>query len=238
MIIDEDDDFLILNKPAGWSIYPQGSRPRPAVTSWLKTYTSLTPSLRPVHRLDVETSGLLICVKHQEGIRDLNALFRERQIHKTYWALCMRDPVTPRLPLNTTYSIQTPLGFDPQSQVRIKMGLGKQDALTCFLVRQYSPCSTLMWVEVIPYTGRQHQIRVHLSLESMPIVGDKLYGIDESFFIKAYQNELSPLDFKTLLFPRHVLHACQIQFEWRSKKYKWMSTWPSEVLNRFTWLSF
>ena len=237
MIIDEDDSFLILNKPSGWSIYPQGSRPRPSITSWLDTHHCSNSPVRPVHRLDVETSGILVCAKTQEAISDLNALFRNRQVRKTYWALCHRDSKSPLLPTHTQFSIDIPLGFDQYSQVRIKMGRGNQHALTYYTVRKYSPCQTLMWLEITPHTGRQHQIRVHLSLAGFSIVGDKLYGLDECFFLKAYEDTLTVDDLEDLLFPRHVLHAYQISFEWKSKLYKWRSPWPHEILDHFAWLS-
>ena len=237
MIIYEDESFLILNKPSGWSIYPQGSRPRPSITSWLNIHYPISSPIRPVHRLDVETSGLLICGKTQEVVSGLNALFRSRRVKKTYWAICHHKNTSPLLPINTLFSIDIPLGFDRKSQVRIKMGRGDQASLTDYRVYQYSPCQTLAWLEVSPHTGRQHQIRVHLSLVGLSIVGDKLYGIDESFFLKAYENILSKKDLEILQFPRQLLHACQIDFEWKSKYYQWKSPWPNEVLSHFTWLS-
>ena len=239
MIVDEDDHFLILNKPPGWSIYPQGSSPRPAITSWLKSHFYSDTPIRPVHRLDVETSGLLICGKHQEVIRDLNTLFRTRSIQKRYWAIC-KQRQAPHLhfsPHALTHHITIPLGFDPTSQVRIKMGRGTRSALTTIYLKARSPQKDLVWLEVSPQTGRQHQIRVHLSLVGYPIVGDKLYGEDERFFLKAHQGFLDSSDFQILGFPRHLLHASRLEFTWKKKKYEWTCSWPLDIVEHFSWLA-
>ena len=261
MIIDETDHFLVLNKPAGWSIYPQGKQQRPSLTQWLKKTYPKSPEYRPVHRLDVETSGIVLCGKTQDSIQKLNALFRQRLIHKEYRALCRRPiscqnlnqctQVSPQVKsnsphlhstclclLNQQYILEDPLGFDSQSTVRIKMGRGVKEAKTRVEPLQIGPQGQYICMKVYPQTGRQHQIRVHLSLNGYPIVGDKLYGQSETYFIKHYENQLQPKDYKELGFRRHLLHASSLGLEWEKRQYHWSISWPQDVQNAFPWLNF
>ena len=229
-IIAADDDFLILDKPPGWVAHPTASRYQSAITTWLKQNHH---QAQPAHRLDLETSGVLICAQTPDVSSSLKELFTQRQVHKTYWAVC---DVTPRgldhlKTINDSWVEQTPLGFDPKSSVKLKMGVGHLPAQTLFTVIKRETSSTYdrLLVEANPLSGRQHQIRVHLALVGLPLVGDKLYGPSEDFFVRHLNGQLTEEDYLCLGHVRHCLHAHRISFTWQGVPRQWHSPFPNDM---------
>lgn len=178
-IIYEDDDILIIDKPSGLLTHPKNKNDQSkSVVSWLlKNRPSVKDvgedKIRPgiVHRLDKETSGLLLIAKNQKSFEYLKKLFQERKIKKTYIAL-----VYGRLK-NKKGVIETPLGkLGTKQTTRIhgKHDLKEKIAITEYeALKEYADYSLL---EVTPKTGRTHQIRVHLKSIGHPVVCDPLYA--------------------------------------------------------------
>jgi len=201
-VLFEDDTLLVLNKPAGLAVHPTASRYRRTVTYWL-TQRLDRQRVEPAHRLDVETSGVLLCGKGLATIQKLRAAFAGGAVEKRYLA------VVEGVPNRDLWTADIPLGFDTASAVRLKMGRGRQASRTDFRVRTRRAARTL--VEAVPKTGRQHQIRVHAALSGHPIVGDKLYGPDEGLFLASISRPLTAAEAARLGAPRQALHAARLE---------------------------
>lgn len=178
-IIYEDSDFLIVDKPSGLLTHPKNRLDKSkSVIGWLlKNRPSIKDvgddKTRPgiVHRLDKETSGLLLIAKNQKSFEYLKGLFQKREIRKTYIAL-----VHGQLK-NKKGVIETPLGkLGTRQTIRIhgKHELKEKIAITEYkVIKEYTNYSLL---EVTPKTGRTHQIRVHLKSIGHPVVCDPIYA--------------------------------------------------------------
>lgn len=210
-IVYEDDDLLVVNKPADMVVHVgAGVKSGTLVNALLhhigrRGHTGGAPSLstaggelRPgiVHRLDRMTSGLVIVAKNDAAHRSLSAQFKAREVHKRYVAL-----VHGAMP-HGRGEIAKPVGRDPRRRIRMQPGgIGAREASTRYRVVKRWARFTL--VEAEPLTGRTHQIRVHFSSLGHPIVGDTLYGAPARF-------ELGGREVETLA--RNFLHAAAIEF--------------------------
>lgn len=217
-VIYEDRDLLILDKPAGIAIHPTATRFVGTVTHWLKR---TFPDAEPAHRLDVETSGILVCGRHAFATRGLQQLFAARGARKLYRA------VVEGLPTDEHWVVDRPLGFTTDSEIRLKMGHGDAPAETRFSVVRHGRQRTL--VEARPISGRQHQIRVHAAMSGHPLVGDKLYGPDEQYFLRHLDGALEPADWRSLGHSRHALHAASIELTWKGVPRRFEAPWPSSL---------
>ncbi len=201
-ILHADETLLVIDKPAGWAAHPTASRHEGTITSWLGR--SGYEAHEPVHRLDVETSGVMAVARTPAASRFLQSALSARAFEKIYLAIVVGE-----FPVEET-RCDLPLGFDATSEVRLKMGRGDLSSSTLFRRLGYAPTTGRSLVEARPLTGRQHQIRVHLALLGWPIVGDKLYGPDERLFLASLRGGLSPEDLERLGHPRHALHAWRL----------------------------
>jgi len=178
-IIFEDDDLIVVNKPAGMVVHPgQGHSTGTLVNALLARYPDLAALVqsdeavvnRPglVHRLDRDTSGLMIVARHATALSRLQQQFKSRKVEKIYLALIFGRPEAPE------GIIDVPLGRDPRHRQKIAPRLEGKPARTHYrLVKAFHDYSLL---EVKLETGRTHQIRVHLAWLKYPVVGDTVYG--------------------------------------------------------------
>lgn len=170
-ILYEDEEMLAIDKPAGLVVHPgAGNLHHTFVNGLLYHCRELRPdgTLRPgiVHRLDKETSGVLLAAKTERAQQALVALFARRAVHKEYLAICIGNPGN-RL-------ICEPIGRHPTRRKEMAVVAGGKEAETrCEVVRAYKE---LTLVRLFPKTGRTHQLRVHLQWAGTPILGDGLYG--------------------------------------------------------------
>ena len=188
-IIYEDEDILVIDKPAGLTVHPAPGHPiHTLVNAVLAHCPGLAMSnelMRPgiVHRLDKDTSGLIVIVKNDFAQEYLAAQFKSRTVTKGYLVL-VKGRLSPEQGI-----IEAPIGRDPHSRRRMAIVEAGKEASTKYKVRKYLNNYTL--VEVTPITGRTHQIRVHLSAIGYPVVGDPVYGIKSAHlnrqFIHAYR---------------------------------------------------
>lgn len=222
VILHQDDDLLVLAKPPDLAVHPTASRFVRTVTSWLAEVTPPgEPRPEPAHRLDVETSGVLVCGRHTLALRQLQQLFSGHGVHKRYRAVVEGHP---------TWServIDQPLGFAKDSAVNLKMGPGDLPAVTRLKVLALGPHRSL--VEAEPISGRQHQIRVHLALLGHPVTGDKLYGPDERLFLAHLDRALTDDELSVLGHPRQALHAHEVEFAWRGQTVRFTAPWPQDL---------
>ena len=173
-ILHEDADLLVIDKPAGLPVHPGAGARRVTLVNALlhhcKDLSGIGGVERPgiVHRLDRETSGVLVVAKNDAAHRSLAAQFKARTVRKLYEALVWG---VPRVPEGV---VDGPIGRHPTARVRMAVRPEGRAARTVFGVRaSFGPVAFL---EIEPATGRTHQIRVHLSFIGHPIVGDGLYG--------------------------------------------------------------
>jgi 23S rRNA pseudouridine1911/1915/1917 synthase len=180
-IVYEDADLIVIDKPAGMTVYPAaGHKSHTMVNALLAYYPDLAKvgsTARPgiVHRLDKDTSGLIVIAKNSASQRNLIEQFKIRSVTKVYLALV-------RGKLTTGHGIiEAPIGRDPRNRKRMAVVDKGREAVTEFRVKEYIGDYTLL--EVTLKTGRTHQIRVHLSAIGYPVVGDNSYG-GKSAFLK------------------------------------------------------
>lgn len=221
-ILFADADLLVLDKPPDLAVHPTATRFRRTVTWWLaeRAAAEERPPAEPAHRLDVETSGVLICGRHGLADRRLKAAFAGRAVDKVYRAVVEGQPPD-------AWVVDRPLGFDGRSAVKIKMGPGHQPARTALRTIARGPRRAL--VEARPISGRQHQIRVHLALSGHPIVGDKLYGPDEGLFLAHLERPLTADEYARLGHTRQALHAWRLTLEWRGRQATFEAPWPAAL---------
>ena len=211
-ILHEDDDLLALNKPAGLVCHPTKGDESSSLAGRLRLYLGDGP-VHLINRLDRETSGVVIVAKTDAAARELRRLWETRAVEKTYWAI-VHGHVEP-----TEGAIDAPLGSDEASAVAVKDCVrpdGHPSETHFRVIREFTrETAPFTHLELNPRTGRKHQLRIHCAHLGHPIVGDKIYGGDESLYLKLVHGELTETDHQTLLLKNQALHAAQLQFNWR-----------------------
>jgi 23S rRNA pseudouridine1911/1915/1917 synthase len=214
-LLHEDDALFVIDKPANLPVHPAGRYFFNTLLIHLKTQGHQDP-LRAereyflVHRIDKETSGILVLTKDRDVCTALTRQFAERKTEKRYYAV-----VKGHCP--DEFEVDAPIGRKRNSKVELMMDVvpeaeGGQHAYTRF--RRLETAGDYSLVECFPKTGRQHQIRVHLWHAGHAIVGDKLYGIDPEIALSyANRQYLTPEAEARLILPRHALHSCALAFE-------------------------
>ncbi|MFP4597784.1 MAG: RluA family pseudouridine synthase [Persicimonas sp.] len=214
--ISRDEGLIVVSKPSGMLVHESASVRLNTIQKFLERQGF--GEAEPVHRLDRETSGVLVCAAKSELVPELRGMFATTHPEKVYRALVF-DPDGVWQP-GERRTIETPLGIDPDSKLGIKMGRGELDATTHVevigrldnpsLERHWGPMADL---RVVIETGRQHQIRIHLALQGTPIAGDKLYSVDDAFFMAICDDPDDPELLARVPFDRQALHAWQMRLE-------------------------
>ncbi len=241
-IIFEDDDILAINKPAGIVVHSDGKTVEPSVSEWLvKKYPEaknvgemirleggdIIDRSGVVHRLDRDTSGVLLLAKTQKGYEHLKKQFQDRTIQKTYYAFVYDNVKEDHGTISLKIG-KSPSDFRKYSAGRGAMG-EMRDATTYFQVLKRGdglPAGRqgFTLVEAKPKTGRTHQIRVHFTAQQRPVVGDKLYASSKE---------------NILGFKRLALHARRVEFkDLNNNPQILVADFPEDFLNAFKEIGF
>jgi 23S rRNA pseudouridine1911/1915/1917 synthase len=233
-VLFKDEHLLVLDKPANLTVHPTARHHNATVTRILQlSYPDERLSL--IHRLDKETSGVLLVARTVEAERAFKMRFegvvperrpylprelrkarprkpsepkpRRRFVDKEYYAICWGS-----LEGGT---IELPIEPDPDNSLRVKMRLAApgQGLAARTDVEVLARCPGYSLVRCFLFTGRQHQIRLHLASRGCPVVGDKLYGPDDRLLARSADKELTDDDRARLELPRHALHAWRYRLE-------------------------
>jgi len=176
MVIYQDRDLMVVDKPAGLTVHPAPGHPRGTLVNALLAMApdlkGIAGTLRPgiVHRLDKDTSGLMVVAKNDRAMRALQRQMKERTVRKTYLALVQGVPKPPQ------GVIEAPIGRHPKNRKKMAVVPGGREAVTRYRVREEIAGGKYALLEVEPVTGRTHQIRVHMAAIGHPIAGDAVYG--------------------------------------------------------------
>ena len=218
VVVYEDACLAVLDKPAGLTVHPCPSCPEGTLAHRLVAHF---PSLRQqegfrpgiVHRLDKDTSGLIVAALTEEARLALSAMFAGREVAKEYLALVHGVPAL------AEGCIEAPLGRHPTNKVKMAVHPGGREATTLYRVLEADECGRFALVAVRILTGRTHQIRVHMAHIGHPLLGDKLYRLPERPSSPAQTTPVLPCSAGQwpLLpslpsLPRQMLHAWQLSF--------------------------
>lgn len=219
-VVYEDDELLVVEKPAGLVVHPTASQSKPSLAAGLlakyRGLKGLGNEFRPgiVHRLDAETSGLMVVAKTPRSYRCLQEAFRKREVEKEYLALVHG------LVKNKHGLLEQAIGRRP-GQKKLSAGFGRDASTEYWVEGYYDGVDKYTLVRVRLHTGRTHQIRVHFSSIGHPLAGDKLYG-----------GKFRAIDGQ--LFPRQFLHACRLKFcLYGGKTKEFVSPLPADLMQAF-----
>lgn len=226
-ILFEDEDVIVINKPAGLVVHPAAGHEQDTLVNALLHHTkNLSMKFgenRPgiVHRLDRDTSGVLVIAKNDKAHESLAQQFKNRTTHRIYYAAVIGQPG------KTEGKIESLIGRHPTERKKFAStdSFGKI-AITHFKVIKRLP-SGISYLQLKLETGRTHQIRVHLSENGWPIIQDRVYGADKK--VKNIQNK----HYRTLVesFPRFALHAAELAFDHPTtgERMTFKVDWPDDL---------
>jgi 23S rRNA pseudouridine1911/1915/1917 synthase len=223
-VVYEDETLVVVNKPAGLVVHPAAGIQSGTLANALAYHFQQLPDsgagVRPgiVHRLDRDTSGLMVVAKTEAALEHISEQFRDRSVFKSYVAL-VHGRVS-----SESGVIDQPLARDPSNRTRMAVVRGGRSALSLYRVRQRFDRFTLLNVEL--KTGRTHQIRVHLTWLKHPVVGDETYGAGRDNTIQDAR-----LRAQVRNLGRHFLHAEKLAFTHpqRGSRVEFNSPLPAEL---------
>ena len=214
--IFQTEHFAIFDKPSGLVVHPSARSKEYTLLDEIRYQFGNDAKL--VHRIDAETSGLILVSKNNYSHFVLSSMFEEKEFVKKYQAL-VEGEIKEEILIDKKISNSSGL-------IKIKMQTLKEGKESQTLIKPifYDKNKNQTFVEAIPYTGRQHQIRVHLDSIAHRIVGDPIYGLDELLADKILKKEFSILERKKISGEKRLmLHAYYLEFKFLNRVYKFCS---------------
>ena len=227
-VIDESDDWLVVDKPAPLIVHPANRKPEPTLLGGVEHLLAFEmengacPAI--VNRLDRDTSGLVVIAKHTAAARELGLVFERREVSKEYLAIVNGWPAAEEWTVDEPILRAGEMGPSAIWVRQITHPAGKP-CLTRFRVehRFERGEGRFALVRCFPETGRMHQIRVHLAHSGHPVTGDKLYSGDGSEYVDWMARGWTPDLAARLHLPRHALHAAVLALRWRDRDRHWQA---------------
>jgi len=235
-IIDEKEDWIVIDKPAGLLVHPTKPGGPPTLWDGLRELLAFEMAnngqLSIINRLDRETSGIVLVCKTAASAREFSIAMQRGRIRKAYHALVYGWPE------KREFSVVAPLlriGEKTPSAIWLKRGIHPEGNFA------ETRAETLEWktrrgtgekfalILARPLTGRTHQIRVHLASEGHAVIGDKIYGPDERNYLRFAENGWDPAMEETLWLSRHALHSSLLEVEIQEKTFRWESPLPDDM---------
>jgi len=221
-IIFEDADIIVLNKQPGLVVHPgAGNRTGTLVNALLHHDEELSflPRAGIVHRLDKDTSGVMVVAKNEFSYLNLVSQLKERKVNRHYLAIVVGEPLSGS-------TINEPIGRHPKLRTKQAVTDAGKEAITNFRIKERMGGCSLLNVSL--ETGRTHQIRVHLAFINFPILGDSVYGGRKKFAARTTEAAKKEI----LKFPRQALHAEKLEFihPKSGKKVNYSAKTPKDLL--------
>ena len=217
-IIHEDDQLIAVSKPPYMSVHPTGKHLFNCVTVYFENV--LKQNVYSIHRLDRETSGILLLAKDAQTAATLTHFFETNQVKKCYFFISM---VNQQYNGEREFLVQDRIAPSERfglKRVFMKLFPGDSSdgkaASTHFKILEH--CGRYALGLAFPLTGRQHQIRIHAMGRGLPLLGDKLYCGSFEIFQRFKDNQATPEDHRAMKIPRHALHALAINFPYPEGK--------------------
>jgi 23S rRNA pseudouridine1911/1915/1917 synthase len=237
-VLDETEDYIVVDKPAPLLVHPSVPGNPPTLLDGLEGLLAFDLAngarLSIINRLDRESSGLVLVAKNPAWAARFSGAMARRQVKKEYlaivWGWPEEDAFTVDAPIRRKGEIE-----ESPVWVRQCIDAGGQASETGLTVerrfeRETPNGTRFSLVRAKPVTGRMHQIRVHLAHAGFPIVGDKIYGLDERCYLDFIETGWTTDLEKRLLLPRHALHSARMEMEVEGRSFAWECGLPGEMV--------
>lgn len=221
-VIEDSEHFLVFNKP-GWLVcHPSKNGPWSSLAGAVREWKQWD-RIHLVARLDRETSGVVVFARHRLAARTVQMAIERRDVDKQYLAILKGE-------LHHPVWMAMPIGPDRLSPIVVRQKSGydrqAQEAVSEFFPLYAKNGYTLVRVNLI--TGRKHQIRVHAEALGYPILGDKIYGRQDTLYLDFIEKGILPEMRQTLGFPRQALHCHSMEVPWKEERLRWVAPLPEE----------
>lgn len=226
-IIFEDAGLLVINKPPFMITHPAGKNLFYCATVWYETIYKHT--MHSIHRLDRETSGILMLGKNPKTSQKVSLLFEEEKVKKCYFLIAHKNPGCTPFPFTARERLGRNEEAIPQGMIYAhpeNSEEGKEAETHYELVLELE---NYVLALAFPHTGRQHQIRVHAATHGYPLLGDKLYNGDSGVFMRFKDHAATTHDHEKMEIPRQALHAVALKLPYENKPTHFIAPLPKDL---------
>ncbi len=226
-VIFEDEGLLAVNKPPYMITHPAGKNLFYCATVFFETIHKKT--IHSIHRLDRETSGVLLLGKNPKTSQQVSLLFEEDKVRKCYFFIARKNPGAASFPFTAKERLGRKENAIPESMMfsfpeNSEDGKESETHFECLLDK-----NGFVLALAFPLSGRQHQIRVHAATHGYPLLGDKLYNGDPTVFIRFKENEATDSDHDLMQIPRQALHAAALKILYKNKPTHFIAPLPKDL---------